>query len=344
MVIVVSLSSNKAQSVATMSAEHYCDRSYFVWLITFLPFSIICFTSTIPVIYRLIILHKTTKSSSKSLFYSGLIFLISTSTIILLMNISGFTRIHECLNKNYISPSSRLYIVLGMNALYVTQFYLLLLVLYTRLKVIFQDTMWKISRNMVRFYTTIFVITPSIFIVAAIIHTILPFTIIDLIGVLLCFVMIIILIISMMVLFIRKLIQIYKNAFLTTETDDSTLWISTITKTTLLTFISILLTLLSPISLAMANVTKSTHAVWVSNFMVLFDVYTNFICVTLSYNHHADHYNKLCGCMDSQCRKMWTKMVTSKSGDEEVISTTMDNDTISINVQTPDESNNRLDE
>ena len=40
---------------------------------------------------------------------------------------------------------------------------------------------------------------------------------------------------------------------------------------------------------------------------VLLDIYTNFLCITLSYSFFSGTYIKICGCVHRICKKMWYK-------------------------------------
>ena len=35
-----------------------------------------------------------------------------------------------------------------------------------------------------------------------------------------------------------------------------------------------------------------------------FDIYTNFLCVVLSYRYFEKFYMKICGCLDIRCEKI----------------------------------------
>lgn len=53
----------------------------------------------------------------------------------------------------------------------------------------------------------------------------------------------------------------------------------------------------------------NVHLAWFQTFATLFDLYTNFLCVVLTYNTFNEIYGKLCCKLDRMCYKCWTKLV-----------------------------------
>ena len=46
--------------------------------------------------------------------------------------------------------------------------------------------------------------------------------------------------------------------------------------------------------------------------MVIIDVYTNFLCILLSYSYFNSMYYKLCGCADKKCGKLCVRFAANK--------------------------------
>ena len=52
--------------------------------------------------------------------------------------------------------------------------------------------------------------------------------------------------------------------------------------------------------------------------MALCDIYTNFICIVLSFNYFNKYYYKLCGKCDSKCHRLWGQCLRKNSEKAEV--------------------------
>ena len=83
--------------------------------------------------------------------------------------------------------------------------------------------------------------------------------------------------------------------------DPNDKFLSSMTKTTILTIISIFFSLLVPISGLFAQI----HVL-----VLLLDIYTNFICVLLTYSIFDKQYRKCCGFCDSNFKKCVFKVGT----------------------------------
>ena len=121
-------------------------------------------------------------------------------------------------------------------------------------------------------------------------------------------------------LFIYKLYQVHKLTSINIQKTNNnnnnnktdTYFISVITKTTTLTIISMIASLIAGIIYAMAfqfDVTGN-NPIWIIFFVCLFlDNFTNFFCIILTNNFAEKYYLKLCGCIDNQCHKRIFKLV-----------------------------------
>ena len=115
-------------------------------------------------------------------------------------------------------------------------------------------------------------------------------------------------------LFIYKLIQINKatmnNNTKSKENDNDDMnFVSIITKTSILTIISVIATLINVVIGSIMweyRATDATAMLWRST--VFIDTLTNFCCIILTNNFANKYYLHLCGCIDNQCRKKFFKL------------------------------------
>ena len=113
--------------------------------------------------------------------------------------------------------------------------------------------------------------------------------------------------ISMVILFVYRLIQVYK-----TEHDNEIL-IGAITKITILVSISVSVTMVDLVTTTLYRyVAHSILLQWIFSYVALFDVYTNFICVIMCYKMFKKYYQNVCSCMDIKCRICWNKLIANK--------------------------------
>ena len=120
--------------------------------------------------------------------------------------------------------------------------------------------------------------------------------------------------ISLTILFIRKLMVVYGQAsrshndnsrvVLDTEKDNANhkALMAPITKLTILISLSLLMSLLQIVMISI----RVVHLSELTGFMVhtsgVIDVYTNFVNAMLANKIFDDYYNKICGPLDSKCR------------------------------------------
>eukprot|EP01083_Nonionella_stella_P175526 611521_1 len=105
-------------------------------------------------------------------------------------------------------------------------------------------------------------------------------------------------------LFIYKMLQVTKG---TISTGKNTSFMKVITKTSLLTLISSFITVITFTGLALEPMMTSIHLYYLHHVLIVVDVYTNALCVFLTYGHFNSYYYKLCGCCDSNCHIFWIK-------------------------------------
>ena len=112
-------------------------------------------------------------------------------------------------------------------------------------------------------------------------------------------------------LFVQKLFDVNKHCDGIQHKDENNLlW--TITKQSLLTFISLfsgmvfvaIVTFLSITGLSVSSIHGAF--VWIS--FALIDVWTNFICILLSYQAFDGYYSKMCGFCDLKCKRLCVRL------------------------------------
>ena len=115
------------------------------------------------------------------------------------------------------------------------------------------------------------------------------------------------------ILFVYKL-----NTMNIPENNHSdTTFISIIIKTTILTVISSLSTLLFVIIsgwffiVTLYDENENVHNIW--KYCLTLDVMTNFCCIILTNNFADKYYQNLCGCLDIKCKKYFTKSIINKN-------------------------------
>ena len=196
--------------------------------------------------------------------------------------------------------------------LYAAQYNVMVLLLFYRLRVVFHGTTYQLSRFtkwaflimyilsiiLVAFSLLVFILSrghSSIWAISA------PFA-----G--LCLVSIIF---FLTFLFVIKLIAVNKHCDGTHQKDDNKL-LSTITKQSILTLISIASLLASVTIFFLLSWTRllasSINAYFVLALYSLVDIWTNFICIFLSYGAFNAYYSKMCGCCDTKCKQLCGKL------------------------------------
>ena len=261
--------------------------------------SIISLTIMLPAIYKYI---KSQDVKQKCLYWSGLIFFI---TIVLSAITMMLYSIYFCRDFNTFT------ILFNIASLFfVTQSLQLLGILFARVYYVFDGTMFALSTVTVRLWCISYSVMVVMAISAAIATANFRRTIIGSIIIVSAFITLIITIIFLISLFLYKMTQVYKC--MNKENNDSK-FLKIITKTVILTIISISATLLNGIGTAGVASTKSIHLAMVARFLVLFDLSSNFWCVILGYCGYKDWYLKLCGCCDSKCTACWHKIVRPES-------------------------------
>lgn len=272
----------------------YCDLASQIWLWIIEIITLILIITMIPIIYKYVVMYRNSKEKkSKSLIYPGFFFFIA----IYLTFCTLFTQgLFYCRNDRIYQMIFPVFALL-----YSIQFCLLLILLFIRLYFVFNKTCLQLSNKTIISYCLIYIVMFFVLFAAAIFQSVNPE--IANVMVVMAFLLILILIVSIIGLFIYKIIQVYKSMG-----NDQEL-IGIITKATILTFVSIFITCLSPISIIAFNKYESIHVRSMTTLIIIADLYSNFICIVLEYDYFNGYYHKLCSCMDIKCRKLWNRMV-----------------------------------
>ena len=100
--------------------------------------------------------------------------------------------------------------------------------------------------------------------------------------------------VSLFGVYIFKMYSIYK----TTKDED---FISLITKNSLLAIFSISVTLFNFVLFAFVDTAHSAHYGFFVDIFIVTDIYTNALCIFLSYKTFDPYYYKICGLCDTHC-------------------------------------------
>ena len=178
---------------------------------------------------------------------------------------------------------------------YGNQIGFLLMVLFLRLKTMFGETMYALSKTTKIMFITIWSIMycsiPMGFILSRMLQILL--TIISFL-----FAISGVLNVAISILFIRKLVDVNKNLY--EESSDDL--INVITKTSILTVISCIFTVILMISLIFQILSEEYRNSIIPTLFLLSDSFTNFICISLQFKFFEKEFYYFCGCIDTKCK------------------------------------------
>eukprot|EP01083_Nonionella_stella_P096973 272609_1 len=190
-------------------------------------------------------------------------------------------------------------------ALYWTQTYLVSVLFYLRLRNVFKRGVLKLSKCTHYIYLSLFIciaiLIPIVFFlwkykpIKAIESAIVLFvvTCLTIIG----------LNISLTILFATKLLILHKHDHADIESESESLqFISLVMKTTILVFFSSIATVVNIICVVIRTVALTEPVHWVVRYSFVVDVFTNVLCVTLSYSLLDKYYHIICKPMTNGCR------------------------------------------
>eukprot|EP01083_Nonionella_stella_P058853 154076_1 len=184
---------------------------------------------------------------------------------------------------------------IAFGILYIFQYYSLILSLFIRLSNTFRDSaIFQVSKTTIKRFKFIFIFT-FLFFIAFPLHDVhIRSTVYWSVVLAFIFIFMIALILIIVFSFTSRLLKIYLL------NQQNMALLSIICKTIILCAISICITLLSAICI-IYRINHTTVDI-LSNVWITFDIYSNFLCIILSFNYFTKTYNKLCGCLHYKCQ------------------------------------------
>ena len=245
------------------------------------------------------------------LHYLGLSFFIISSILLLLYVAFSIALVYETANLLRIISTIIFICYYGL------QLYLLWLVMFIKLYYVFKESVYQLSLCTLRFFIILFIILPTALGINLFLFTMAnPETEIYHRYLFIMYGIIALFSLILTYLFVYKLYKIYRDSNQQSKMDPNDTFLSIMSKTTILTFTSIFFTMLVPLILVIFETFKAepdhTHdfKYGILTVIGIFDVYTNFLCVMLSYSILDNVYKKWCGCCDDYFKKCLFKVGT----------------------------------
>ena len=199
--------------------------------------------------------------------------------------------------------------------IYNVQGLLLIIILFTRLHTIFVHTIYKLSQCTI----TIWIVYMTVGLLLSIIGRSIEYSNNDLVTTIGSIIflssggMFIIAIIWINGLFIYKLYLALKVVAESMDQAKHNKLINLITQHVLLTFISTFTVIGQLVFVILGVGDISPHANFIKQFVIIFDLYSNFLSILLTYNYFHPWYIKMCGCCHKGCYKCWTNCFGNKN-------------------------------
>lgn len=250
-----------------------------------------------PLLYYYILAYKEGefKKSGKGSFYTGLVFFI----FIILSEIFYI----PCLYYYCWDPTLNNVFGILVTQGYAIQTIMLLGIWSHRLYTILEATKFKIHYGVIIAFIIMYIITSISFATGGIFFQLFlqsfgPFLFS------LGFILVLIMSSFLVIIFIIKVFQTYQK---TKDNISNPKLIKLITKISLLTFISTTFVILSSIASLLLPIVNSPHMIMMFTWALSIDMFSNFLCIYLSYASSHKLYIKLCKCCDRKCFAMWNK-------------------------------------
>ena len=247
----------------------------------------------------------------KWLFYTNLIFILISIIVLTQCIIYGLSHCEYIIISKDVQD-----IVFNIifRDLYVIQLYFLWIVLFIRLYYIFIDTPYTLSKLTIRIYSIIFIFAPVLTVLISVKDLYTIFIVLGLSGG-------IFITLSIIILFIFKLIQVYTryseyqehqnldngNDDLQNAKQENIGLLTTITKNAILVIISTLFSLLILFILIMNFIfevykVQYDYQAQFLDICLLLDIYITTICLIFQFKYLHPSYEYFCGCIDIVCR------------------------------------------
>ena len=275
---------------------------------------IIYFDYIIPILYALaaitilfplwLYINAYTKNklgSSLLLYYIGLTFFCAVWFDYVNMAIQYSNRCHN----------QRLFSILHSASIciYVFQAGTIVMFLFIRLIEIFKDTSFYLSKWTIRWFIILEVFAVPFGIFGLLMRQ--YYTKLEFVGLLfwgLAALVYVITVLWLNYLFIYKLLEVYRGNSDKNNRSDKLL-IATVTKTSLLCFISTSNVILFILTYILSFAWDSPHSIFIARVIICVDLYTNFLSVILSFGYFESWYFKSCGCCHRKCHSFWSNCV-----------------------------------
>ena len=248
---------------------------------------------------------------NRILFYSGLLLFCIQAFMLLTYGINN--AFFHCDGKEEQSETWRRIQAIP-NSLIIIQLLVIFFILFFRLKVVFDDTMYQLSRCTIITFSTIYSSCGILTVFATFTSTLNGGTrVTDSVwyGIAVMFsgMLLLCTIVALSVLFIYKLIKVYKGLGTDVSTTQYKL-VSMVTKMSLLLLVSILSSIVLVITSTLYGNSAWDWWHWtVVRMGINIDIWCNFLTVFLTYKCFENFYFRICGYCDGHCRRLCGKIM-----------------------------------
>ena len=212
-------------------------------------------------------------------------------------------------------------------AFYGIQSLALLQLFFYKVQKLFQNTKLRLNNpTIIVFRISLFTITALGIFMVIILESISNslFIVLACIFIFLCF----LLMTSVSILVITKLIQTYQGI-----KDQDILF--AITRIAVLNITCVIATICHAISALILTFFTSSGSTnndiygWIHIYVVVCDLITNFICISLTFKPFKRYYEIMCVCLDTQCQKCWRNMLSKAIESNHTLQLEMQNKSMS---------------
>ena len=191
--------------------------------------------------------------------------------------------------------------------LYSIQSLMLVIFLFIKLLLIFNDTAFKLSKWTIGLYSTLVIIALSFALCGQTLVRFAEGLTIGLVIWLISTIIYVFIIIWLNGLFLYKLYIVHKSCQDDFNKNEDLMEL--ITKTATLCFISTSWIIVFFVTHFLLRIFESPydHFYFANRIAVIGDVYMNFVSILLSYNYFDPLYFKICGCCHRKCHSCWSR-------------------------------------
>ena len=194
---------------------------------------------------------------------------------------------------------------------YGMQNWIVLIIFFDRVRLVFNKTPLRLSKITVNIWLCLFVVPPFYVSTLIILFTAnIASQSLWLISMAIAYLLVIIYMIALVILFINKLIIVYQSYH---SKDENLLLLSSITKIVNLTSFSVVMTAISLIAYQFKKSKENDENYklydWISAYILICDIFTNYMCIVLCFKSFKIYYSKLCKHMDTICRCCWIRIL-----------------------------------